>query len=98
MLGIALAGAVILLLGAIELGFIPPPTARVVIRLRHGTVDLERGQLSGRTLDHVAAILRDHGIREGYIAISGPNRIAFSRLIPGQVHQQLRNVLLNPMR
>ncbi|HKE97188.1 MAG TPA: hypothetical protein VKB34_22955 [Povalibacter sp.] len=97
MLLAVIAGGVILLLVATELGFIPPLTAHTLIRIRRGSVGVERGQVSARTLDHVTAILGDCGVTEGYIAVAG-KRVAFSRLIPEQIHQQLRNVLLNQFR
>jgi hypothetical protein len=83
---------------AVEAGFIPPLTTNTLIQIRSGAVRVEKGQLSARTLQHVTEILRESGVREGYIAITSARRVFFSRMIPSEIHQQLRNVLLNPMR
>jgi hypothetical protein len=89
---------IVVLARAIEFGFIAPPTASILVRIRNGSVRVERGSLNPSIVDHIASISREHGIRDGYVAISRDKRISFSRMIPEDVHQRMRNVLLNHMR
>lgn len=91
-------GIVVATLLAIELGFIAPPTASVLIEVKHGNVRLARGSLSPRALDHVADVLRDASVSDGFVAIGAGRRLSFSRQIPEDARQRLRNVLLNHMR
>jgi hypothetical protein len=83
---------------AVEAGYMPPLTTNTLIQVSNGAVRVAKGQLSARTMQHVTEILRESGVREGYIAVTSARRVAFSRMIPPQIHQQLRNVLLNPLR
>lgn len=93
-----LIAIVLLLFGAVEMGVIPPFHAAVVLRLRAGELRVERGSMRGEAAAHVAAILRDAGVRDGYVAVTRGHRVYFSRSIPTDAHQQLRNVLLNHWR
>ncbi len=93
-----IVGVVVVLALAIEFGFIAPPTASIVVQIRNGDVRIERGSLNPGIVSHIASIVRQHGVREGYVAITRDRRISFSRMIPEDIHQQLRNVLLNHMR
>jgi len=93
---ILIIGAVVLACFlAVWLGFVPPPHAATLIRLRNGQLHVGKGQLRSETREHVADILRDAGVSQGFIAITPQNGVAFSRRIPARVHQRLRNVLLN---
>ncbi len=98
MLIVILIAVVILIFAAIELGFIPPFNAQIVVRIRHGSLVYEKGRLPGNAAEHVQAILRGAGVSEGYVAITAGQRVYFSRQIPPDVHQPLRNVLLNQLR
>ena len=80
---------------AVWLGFVPPPHASTLIRIRDGTVHVRRGQVQSQAREHIAEILREADVPNGYIAITPGNSVAFSRRIPAQIHQRLRNVLLN---
>jgi hypothetical protein len=80
---------------AIWLGFVPPPHASTLIRIRDGAIHVRRGQLQPHAREHIAEILHDAGVSKGFIAITPENWVAFSRRIPPSVHQRLRNVLLN---
>jgi len=80
---------------AVWLGFVPPPNARLLIKIRGGSVRVARGSLKAHAREHVTEILSEIGINRGFIAVSADNRVAFSRQIPVAVHQRLRNVLLN---
>jgi hypothetical protein len=93
-----LLGVVTAWLIAIQLGVIPPLTAHTLIQVRKGAVRVRRGRLSARTVQYVSDILGEHGVSHGYVAITHGRRVSFSRMIPPEIHQQLRNVLLNPMR
>jgi hypothetical protein len=98
MLFVILITIVILVFAAIELGLIPPFNARIIVRMRGGSLVFEKGRLPGNASEHVESILRGAGVREGYVAITSGQRIYFSRQIPPDVHQRLRNVLLNQWR
>lgn len=90
-----LVAIVALIFGAIELGFIPPFHAMTLVRMRNGSVIVEKGNLRGNAPEHVQAILRDAGIRNGFVAVTNARRVYFSRRIPADARQPLRNVLLN---
>jgi hypothetical protein len=98
MLVYALIGVALLLWLSVESGFIAPPMAATLIQIRSGIVRLERGSVSASVLEDIASILRESAVSEGYIAITSGNRVTFSRLIPAEIHQRLRNVLLNRLR
>jgi hypothetical protein len=93
-----LLGVVTACLIALQLGIIPPLTAHTLIQVRNGAVHVRRGRLSPRTVQYVTDILGEHGVSDGYVAITHSRRVAFSRMIPPEIHQQLRNVLLNSLR
>ena len=95
---IILVAIVVLILAAIELGFIAPLTARVIVRMRDGSLVFEKGRLHGNASEHVEAILRGARVNEGFVAITSGHRVYFSWQIPRDIHQRLRNVLLNQWR
>lgn len=95
---VILIAIVMLVFGAIELGFIPPLNAKIIVRIRNGSLVFEKGRLEGNVSEHVEAILRGARVSEGYVAITAGPRVYFSRQIPHDVHQRLRNVLLNQWR
>jgi len=92
---VILIALVLLIFAAIELGFTPPLNARIIVRMREGSLVYEKGRLQGNASEHVEAILRAAGVSEGFVAITSGHRVYFSRQIPHDVHQRLRNVLLN---
>jgi hypothetical protein len=92
---IPIAGVILLALAAIWLGFIPAPHAAILLRVRKGELLIRRGQLKPHAREHVADILSEAGVANGFIAVTAGNRVMFSRQIPAAVHQRLRNVLLN---
>lgn len=98
MLIVILIAIVLLIFAAIELGFIPPFHAKVILRMRDGSLTFEKGRLSGNAAEHVEAILRGAHVSEGFVAMTSGQRVYFSRQIPPEVHQRLRNVLLNQWR
>jgi len=64
------------------------------IEIHSGAARVRYGQVDTRALSTAADILRDAGVRTGYITISNDHRVAFSWHVPPALHQQLRNVLL----
>lgn len=95
---VVLIAIVVLIFAAIEFGFIPPINAKVLVRMRGGSLVFEKGRLQGNAAEHVEAILRGAGVRDGFVAITAGHRVYFSTQIPRDVHQRLRNVLLNQLR
>lgn len=90
---IAIAGA---WYSAISLGFVPPPNAKIIIKIHHGKIRVTGGQLRAQSGEFVTDILQQVNISTGFIAITHSERVAFfSRNIPQDVRQRLRNVLLN---
>jgi hypothetical protein len=98
MLIVILIAIVMLIFAAIELGFIPPLNATVLVRMSNGSLVFEKGRLSGNAPEHLEAILRGARVSEGFVAITSGQRVYFSRQIPREIHQRLRNVLLNQWR
>jgi len=81
---------------AISLGFLPPPSAKIIIKIHHGKIRITGGQLRAQSREFVTDILKQANISTGFIAITHSERVAFfSRNIPQDVRQRLRNVLLN---
>jgi hypothetical protein len=80
---------------AVWLGFVPPPQAAILIRIRAGQAQLARGRLRSDVLASVSHVLEDARVKGGFIAITSQDRVRFSVGIPPGVRQRLRNVLLN---
>src|SRR4051794_765539 len=80
---------------AVGLGFVPPPNAKTLIRIHNGQLRVTRGQVRAEPREFISEILKQAGVVDGYIAITHYKRAAFSRNIPHNAHQRLRNVLLN---
>jgi hypothetical protein len=73
----------------------PPLEAKSLIRHRKGEWVLSGEPLTRATLATVTDLLHQAGVQNGFIAILPERRVKFSRQIPKNIHQQLRNVLLN---
>jgi hypothetical protein len=80
---------------AVLLDFIPPPHAKILIKIHEGQFKVTRGQLRAQPREFISDMLQEAGIARGHIAVTYYNRAAFSRNIPGNIRQRLRNVLLN---
>jgi hypothetical protein len=76
-------------------GVVPPPDAKILIKIRHGQLRVTRGQVRAQSREFVVDILRQANVTNGFIAITYYKRAAFSRNIPRDTQQRLRNVLLN---
>jgi hypothetical protein len=70
-------------------------SAKTLLRIHQGNVRLERGALRQQTVGDVQEVLREAGVKDGFIAILSDNRVRFSRQVPVHLHQRLRNVVLN---
>ncbi len=91
---IVIAVGVVWLL-AVVLDFVPPPHAKILIRIQDGQLRVARGQVRAQPREFVSDILQQTGLKSGFIAVTPSNRAAFSRNIPRAIQQRLRNVLLN---
>lgn len=80
---------------AVELRWLAPPWAVLILRIHADGVRLGKGQLSGQLRERLAEILRESGITSGFIAQMRNRRVIFSRNLPASVQQRLRNVLVN---
>ncbi|MCW1884581.1 DUF3634 family protein [Luteolibacter flavescens] len=70
-------------------------TSPLVLVIRAGKVGLAKGRLSGGIIREIQSIVSDEGIASGTIHADGSGRYHFSDSIPGELHQQLRNVLVS---
>ncbi|WP_437228582.1 DUF3634 family protein [Planctomicrobium sp. SH661] len=91
----AIATAAAVAFGAVKLGFVPPPNARSIFRIRDGVIRVQRGHLRYAAKESLTEVLAAEGVNKGFIAITSGGRVTFSREIPSSVHQKIRNVLLN---
>jgi hypothetical protein len=91
---IAVAIAAVWLI-AILFDFVPPPNAKILIKIHHGELHLTRGQLRAQPREFITDILQEAKVTKGFIAITYYKRAAFSRSVPNDIRQRLRNVLLN---
>jgi len=89
---IALAGVWFL---AMQLGCVAPPNAKILIKIHNNHPHVTRGQLRAQSREFVTDILQQANVAKGFIAITHSKRAAFSRNIPRDIRQRLRNVLLN---
>jgi Protein of unknown function (DUF3634) len=90
-----LIGLLIVAVLLVWLGFVPPPHAVTLIRVRNGVATVKKGHVRSDALEAVSQILREAGVAGGFIAVMGDNKLVFSRKVPPQIHQRVRNVLLN---
>jgi hypothetical protein len=90
-----IAGALAIGFALVWLGFVPPPHAAILLRIRAGRAQLTKGRLRSDTLASVSHVLEDAGVSRGFIALTSQDRVNFSANIPAGVRQRLRNVLLN---
>lgn len=96
MLWLWIAGAVGLIgVAAIWLGFIPSPLAATLIRYCSGNLEVRKGSLLPHARAQVAEILASADVAKCFITVSEQKRVFFSRRVPTEIHQRLRNVILN---
>ncbi len=89
---IALAGLWLL---AMQFGLVAPPNPRILIKVHNSHLHITRGKLRAQSREFVTEILQQANITSGFIAITASKRASFSRNIPRDIRQRLRNVLLN---
>lgn len=82
-------------IAALSSGILPPPNAITVVHVRKGVFSVTKGKLRPHARDDAKQILAEAGVTKGFVAITKDNRVVFSREIPQEIHQRLRNVLLN---
>ncbi|MCW1923023.1 DUF3634 family protein [Luteolibacter arcticus] len=70
-------------------------TSPLVLVIREGKVSLAKGRLPGTAAREIQGILAEADVASGTIHADGAKRFHFSRQIPGELHQQLRNVLVS---
>jgi hypothetical protein len=71
-------------------------TSPLVLVVREGKVSLAKGRLPGSATKEIQGILGDAKVASATIHADGAGRFHFSRGIPEEWHQQLRNVLVSP--
>jgi hypothetical protein len=71
-------------------------TSPLVLVVREGKVSLAKGRLPGSATRELQAIVSEAAIPSGTIHTDAAGRFHFSRHIPEEWHQQLRNVLVSP--
>jgi hypothetical protein len=77
------------------LGVLPSPFSRTTIRIRNGGIRISGADLPARARDHVADVIREAGLRSGFIVLSRHRQVVFSLGFPEALRQRLRNILLN---
>jgi len=92
---LVVSGMILISLGMIAFGFVPPLTAETLICFRNGAVVVTRGKLLPHAKSAIAEVLGEAGVINGFIAVVAGPRVRFSRNIPTTIHQRLRNILLN---
>lgn len=76
-------------------GLLPSPFSQTLLRIRDGSVRVEKGELKARAREHVADVVREAGLKSGFVAISRTRKVTFSSGFPESLRQTLRNILLN---
>ena len=90
-----IVGAVLFGFALVWLGFVPPPHAAILIRIRAGRAQVTKGRLRSDALASVSHVVEDARVNRGFIAITSQDRVMFSANIQAGTRQRLRNVLLN---
>lgn len=63
------------------------------VSFENGRCVAVRGKVAGAILRELAGCLGEAGIARGEIWVAGNGRVSFSREIPAEIHQRLRNIL-----
>ena len=80
---------------ALWLRLVPPPFAASLLKFDGDKIQARKGILRPYARDQLVELLRDKRIGRGFIAVLRNGRVVFSRSVPAEMHQRLRNVLLN---
>ena len=92
---LAIAVGCLLAWVAVSAGLVPSPFCRVLVRVAAGEARVVRGALRAQQRMHLTDVIRESGLRGGFITLSSGNAVTFSLGIPGHLRQRLRNILLN---
>ncbi len=66
-----------------------------VLIIEDGTLRAAKGKLPGKNLRALSTLFADHQIAKASLTIDGTGRIHFSKEIPTEAHQSIRNILTN---
>jgi hypothetical protein len=86
----------VLVVAWFRLGAFLPANARCLIRIHNGAAFVSGEPLPHHVMSSLADVLHTSGVKKGFIAIMPDGRVKFSPQIPKELHQRLRNVVLNP--
>lgn len=92
---LAATGIAVAIFLAFHWGFLPPLNATTLIRFRDGKLEIPRGHIRIQAREQIADLLREAQVPDCFMAITPRNRVVFSRHIPIELHQRLRNVIIN---
>ena len=66
-----------------------------VLIIEGGIVRAAKGKLPNKILEALSTLIADLSISRGRLTIDGSGRVHFSKEIPTDAHQRIRNVLFN---
>ena len=66
-----------------------------VLIIEDGSFRAAKGKLPNKTLQALSTLIAEHSISRGRLTIDGSGRVHFSKEIPTDAHQRIRNVLFN---
>jgi hypothetical protein len=72
----------------------PAGTPLVHLRYQNGCYHHVLGSLSGWALEEIAQILREAGVRKAVVKRMENGHFGFSRSVPEEIRQRLRNLLV----
>jgi hypothetical protein len=64
-----------------------------VIKIHDGRASCTKGKMLGTRLAEISSLAAQHSISKGEIWIDSQGKIHFSRHIPAELHQRLRNMI-----
>ncbi|WP_193210719.1 DUF3634 family protein [Luteolibacter marinus] len=68
-------------------------TSALVLVIREGRLEVAKGNLPAHSRRAVEELLAGASVRDATLHTDGSGRIHFSRQVPRDLHQRLRNVL-----
>ena len=72
--------------------------AKIAIRIEGGEASTLKGRIRSAGVNDVTAICRRAGVAKGEIWVDGIERVRFSREIPEEIRQRLRNCVLDAVQ
>ena len=67
--------------------------ASSAIQIRDGKARCVKGNLMSRLLNDISSLAAESGIQQGEIWLDPLGKVSFSREIPEEIHQRIRNVI-----